>query len=58
MTVLVVRRDDTSDNPTKYAAKLFRHGFHEGGAHEADIMRRIDHPRMPSLVETFEGGWF
>lgn len=56
MLFKVVKRGE--DNGKQYAAKLYRHGFHEEAERELKIKEQLDHPGIPKLIDYFPGGWF
>jgi len=49
-----VRKDDPKGK--QYAAKLTRHGKNKLFDIEIDILRRLNHPRIANLVDSYKGG--
>jgi serine/threonine-protein kinase len=52
----VVLREDPEGK--EFVAKMFRHGFNGSAIPEADVLRRLDHPRITKIRDGFVGGWF
>lgn len=56
MVLKAVRRDDPKGK--QYAVKQTRHGFNFMVVEEIEIMKLLDHPRIPKLVVAYPGSWF
>ena len=49
-----MRKDDPKGK--QYAAKMTRHGMNKLFDNEIDILRRLNHPRIANLVDSYIGG--